>query len=157
VIVVKGTHVAFDLKGRSHDRERPDIVCRASLGLMRDPEGMRWPRCSALIGPFGKGGPVVESAYARKWVGKGVTTRQGSVALPPKDLSAWKTLGEVETLYYLRPGTRAPGMYRHAFNKDVLSRLVFGRRKVMLRKHGRFYRLDMGDRCTIDDRGFVFP
>lgn len=157
MIVVKGDHIAFDMKGRDHDPKRPDIVVRGSDGLMRDPEGRVWPKCSALVGPFGRKGPIVENAYARRWLGRRAVTRQGEMALPPRDLSAWKIVGEVEILYYLRPGSRAPGMYKHEFNKGVLDRLLFGKRKVMLRKHGRFYRIDMGTKCTIDDRGFVSP
>jgi len=157
VIVVKGDHVAFDLNGRDHDPKKPDLVVAASHGLMRDPEGKDWPTCSALIGPYLRRGPAIENAYARKWVGRRVETREGKVTLPPKAPGEWKTVGEVEVLYYLRPGTRAPGMYRHAFNRDLFARLVFGKQKVTLKKHGRFYRLDMGPSCTIDDRGFVRP
>lgn len=156
MIVVKGTRVAFDMKGRRHGPE-PDIVCHATYGLMRDPDGRAWPRCSALVGPFRRGGPEVESAYARRWMGRRVVTRKGAVTLPPRALSAWKVLGEVEVLYYLRPGSSHPGMYKHAFNKDLLHKLVFGKTKVLLRRRGRFYRIEMGDRCTIDDRGFVAP
>lgn len=69
-------------------------------------------------------------------------------------------MGEVATIYYVRPGTKAPGGYRHKFNAPRgLMHIVFlvkGKGAAILRKHGVFYRLDLPNNCILDDRGIVF-
>lgn len=133
---------------------------------MYDEHGRYWPRNSLLITRFDKSGgrPATTEEYQgtpKSYLGKDYEAYVSMVKLPPKDLRAWKSLGPVHTVYYIRNGTKAPGGYRHTFNKPRgMQHLIFavkGKGEVNLYKYEQFYRIDMPMGCMIDSRGIVWP
>jgi hypothetical protein len=161
VLIVKGRSVAFDLEDR-------EILVRRSSGLMHDPTGRSWPRCSLLIGPFQRGRAARSDAPsyrdAQSYFGRDAEVRQGEVDPPPRPLASWKRLGTVEQIWYTRAGMRyrhrgKPSPFRHPFNEPgILTRLFRGKgRRPVLYAHGRFLRLEMQRGCILDARGIVWP
>ena len=152
MIIVKGVSVIFDLTDGSSVRPR------ASAGMMHDPTGRAWPKKSLLVGAYQKGGITDDVPEdAKRYLGRNYSAHEGSVDLPPKRLGEWEKLGEVETIYYRRPGTRAPGKFHHEFNKPGLRRLVHGTGRAMLYARGSYYRLELPRSAIVDDRGIVWP
>jgi hypothetical protein len=157
MLIVKGTSI------RLHMEDGPMVRPRGAM--MHDPTGRHWPKTSLLIGPFKKeGGKVDPKKYEgapKEYLGRNYNPKEGSVNLPPKNLSYWEDVGVVERIDYVRPGTKAPGGFRHSFNKPRgvyhVLHAVKGKRHVMLRRCGQFYRLDLGKGAIADERGIVFP
>ena len=158
MLIVKGRAV------RLHMAEGGPMV-RPRGAMMHDPNGRAWPACSVLIGPFTAGKraatPKEYKGTPREYLGKTYSPHVGSVDLPPKDLADWITIGDVTRIDYVRTGRKNPGGYKHTFNAPHgVSWFVFalkGKGRAVLRRHGRFYRLDMSHGCHLDDRGFVWP
>jgi hypothetical protein len=162
MLMVKGTRVAFDLA------DGAEIDVRPGLGMMHDPDGKAWPRCSLLIGPFTKGramsSPPSAWGAARQYYGRQYAVRQGEVNLPPRALSGWERLGPVTQIWYTRVGSkyRRSGErpdFRHEYNKPgLLTRMFKGKgRPPVLYSRGEFLRLEMQAGCMLDARGIVFP
>lgn len=158
MIIVKGTRTRF------HMADGGPMV-RPKGAMMHDPSGRHWPKNSLLIGPFERGTklPTIDryKGAPKEYLGRQYNPHVGSVDLPPKALSQWETVGEVDRIDYYRPGTKAPGGYRHTFNapRGVYHVLhaVKGKGRAVLRKCGRFYRLDMSKGSIADGRGIVWP
>lgn len=152
MILVKGTRVVFDLKdGRS-------IHAPARAGMLHDPDGSDWKRCSVLVGPFARTREAIEDKKATHYFGRNYQARACRISLPPKPLSdGWKPIGPLERIWYTRPGTKYPGPFQHKFKRGWL-RAIFGlkKRAIVYRRSG-WYRIEMPDGCTLDDRGFVSP
>lgn len=152
MLVCKGFAVSFDLT----DGTQIDAPKRNAM--LHDPRGRFWKRTSILIAPFKRGSNEVEGDDdSRDYLGKNHLTRAGDVALPPKELSEWRYLGEVETIWYTRHGSKAKGRYRHHFNKSVVGRVVKGYGKARLYARGRLYRLELPRGAIADGRGYVWP
>lgn len=157
MLIEKGTHIRVKLAGKKERGLRG--------AMMHDPDGEYWPECSLLIGSFSKyERPADEDEYQgapKYYLGRTVSPYVGSVDLPPRALSEWDNLGDVEIFYYVRPGSKAPGEYNHHMNKPRgMMHLVFmvkGRGRAILRKCDGFYRLDFPDGCILDDRGIAWP
>lgn len=158
MLIVKGSRV------RLHMKEGGPLV-RPAGAMMHDPTGRHWPKNSLLIGPFTRGSEKpTEAQYEgapKEYLGRKYNPHVGSVDLPPKALAEWEDVGEVTRIDYIRPGTKAPGGFRHEFGKPRgfmhAVHLVKGKRRPRLRKCGRFYRLDLGPGAILDDRGIAFP
>lgn len=158
MLICKGTRV------RLHLLEPKRLVCPRG-SMLHDPSGRWWSRNSLLIGGFDRAGdditPDQYSGAPKDYLGREYEPRKGYVQLPPKRLVGWDDVGVVSRIDYVRPGTRAPGGYQHHFGKPRgLFRLVHlakGERQVMLRKCGRFYRIDLGPGSIADERGIAFP
>lgn len=153
--IVKGRSTRFEMK------DGPDVTCAG--GMIHDPSGRAWPRNSILCGPFR---PRVRTAtpeeyrgWAKDYLGSSHRPMVGVVDVPPRALSEWQLLGEVEKIYYTRLGKKRPGRYVHAFYKPTaLATLVRGRGgKVKLYRRGRFVRLELPKGAHLDARGFVYP
>jgi hypothetical protein len=50
-------------------------------------------------------------------------------------------------IYYVRRGVRAPDGFHHPYKS----------KSPVLYKCGKLYKLDLGDGCLVDDRGYIFP
>lgn len=158
MLTVKGTRI------RLHMAEGGPLI-RPRGAMMHDPTGKAWPKNSLLLGPFKKEGkPVNPRNYEgapKEYLGRNYNPKEGSVNLPPKGLAAWEDVGVVERIDYVRPGSKAPGRYTHKFNTPRgvyhILHAVKGKRRVMLRRCGQFYRLDLGKGAIADDRGIAFP
>jgi hypothetical protein len=160
VLIVKGHAVIFELD------DGKEIRPRASLGMAHDPDGEAWPKRSVLIASYkrGRGAPAEYKGPARAYLGRNYKPRQGTMELPPRALAEWTYVGRVSQIFYERPGTRAPGKYRHKFGKgDHFHRLFKGNgpmprlyRSPALRC-GTVYRLELPPGSVADDRGYVWP
>jgi hypothetical protein len=152
MLISKGTHVAF---GMSSGR-----LLRASGSMLHDPIGAAWPKDSLLVATFRHGKRLAsdeEKAGAPKhYLGREYAAHIGTIDLPPRSIGEWKRIGEVETLYYERPGIRAPGRYYHHFGRRRLE-AFFKKGKAILYKRGSAYRLEMGKGSVATDLGIIFP
>jgi hypothetical protein len=79
-------------------------------------------------------------------------------------LSSWKKIGEIGTLgdrqgtiWYTRGGTKAPGRFKHRFNKASLIRLIKGKGRVVLYEYVSWLRIELPRGAIVDDRGIVSP
>jgi hypothetical protein len=154
-----GRDVTFLLKS---DRE---ISPPKRHGMLHDPSGETWPRCSLLVAHFEQGWKESKAPDGRNYFGRNAVVWEGEAELPPKDISKWKTVGELKTIFYDRAGTKHPGYFRHMFHKPRgLWRLLFLVKRsaangpVVLSRYGRnTYRIDLPDGCVVDDRGIALP
>lgn len=157
MLICKGTRV------RLHLADGRILSPRGSM--LHDPKGRYWPKNSLLIGGFTRsGGDLSDEQYRgapKDYLGRNHTPHVGYVDLPPKRIGEWVDVEEVVRIDYVRGGTRAPGGFRHHFGKPRglmrLVHLVKGKRRVILRRWGRFYRVDMGPGSMADSRGIAFP
>jgi hypothetical protein len=154
-----GTRVALVL------RDGDEITPRARDALLYDVSGTHWPSCSLLIAPFEKMRAVAENptSEALAFYGRSATIRQGAINLPPRAVGAWDRLGAIETIFYERRGKRAPGYFRHEFNRPRgLWKLVWPVKKgadkpaILYTLRGA-YRVELPQGCIVDDRGIVVP
>jgi hypothetical protein len=152
VLICKGHNVGFKLQtGR---------MVRASGSMLHDPSGDSWPKDSVLVASFRRNGRTAtdeeKAGDPKNYLGRQYEAHIGSVSLPPRSLDQWKRVGEIATVYYERPGTRAPGRFYHHFGKRRLE-AFFKKGKAVLYKRGSAYRVQMGDGAVFSDRGIVFP
>jgi hypothetical protein len=157
MLFVKGHGVSFVLL----DGKRIDV--QKSKGMLHDPTGQDWPKKSVLFASYRRGTepPSKEDfeGAPKNYLGRNYNPRQGSMTLPARDLDAWKEVGAVKTIFYVRTGSRAPGLYRHTFGKgDPLHRLVKGDGPMpILYRRSNDFRLELTKKATLDDRGYVWP
>jgi hypothetical protein len=152
MIIAKGQDVAFKLQsGR---------IVRPRGSMLHDPTGQDWPKDSLLVASFRRSGwPATDaekSGDPKNYLGRQYEAHVGIVNLPPKSLSEWKHIGDVATIYYERPGTRAPGRFYHHFGKRRIE-VFFKKGSATLYKREAAYCVDLGSGAIADDRGIVFP
>lgn len=150
MLIAKGYDVSFLMKNGD------EIDAPRSAAMLHDEKGTHWPRCSILLMSFRRSGSSVEMApNEAQYFGDDYDARRGSVTLPPKPLSKWALVGEVDKIYYERVGKHA-GLFKHQFGKR---RLVgfFKTGKAVLYKLGGSMRLQMSGDCIVDARGIVRP
>jgi hypothetical protein len=139
--------------------EGPDVSCGG--GMMHDPSGRWWPKNSVLCGPFRKlraAQPDEGSSQAKHYLGDSHRAVVGVIDTPPKPLSGWTYLGEVDEIRYTRTGRKRPGRYFHPFSKPgALATIIKGKGKARLYRYGRFCRLDLPHGAILDTRGYVWP
>jgi hypothetical protein len=162
MLICKGSRVAFDIMPDAKGRKERHVIAPGSYGMLHDPEGKDWPRNSVLVMPFKRGGQAEKPTdNARAYMGRGYTVKQGTVNTPPKALTEWKRVGKVQTIYYSRPGTKAPGGYYHHFVKGAaIEHKLFrggGGKHPTLYRRGKMLRLELQDGATLNERGFVWP
>ena len=160
MLVAKASHVSFERPGDT--RGRPSIIAPKSNLLLHDEEGESWPRCSVLIGPCRASRTSFSpTPAARRYFGRGYEPRAMTVTLPPRDLGAWKQIGEVERIYYVRRGNIMGGaLFQHPFKGGGRRRFfLWGPKldKPVLYKSGAFLRLELPQGCIVNHRGFVVP
>jgi hypothetical protein len=150
MLIAKGYRAGFRLVGKKTIFAPP-----RGAAMLHDPSGRDWPRCSVLFASFSRSGSSLGRSNPTAVEYFGYDPKAGSLTVPPKTLSDWKYLGEVEYIRYDRPGTKYKGRYDHHFKgtgwfgfKSSFPRLY---------RRGRVYRLDLGSGCDISWRGFVFP
>lgn len=142
-----------------------DLNAPARHGMLHDPNGETWPKCSLLVTHFEQGWKESKASEGRDYFGRNAIVWEGETELPPRDLARWKTVGELSTIFYDRAGTKAPGYFRHVFHKPRgLWRLLFlvkpraAKGAVVLSRYGRnTYRVDLPSGCIVDDRGIALP
>ena len=87
-----------------------------------DDDGVRWPTYSLLIASVPRGAARVAtdeemSGLPGWWLGKDYVGHRTDFDTPPRDLAKWKYIGDVKKIFYDRFGDKAPGVFRHFFNK----------------------------------------
>jgi hypothetical protein len=160
MIVDKGEDVGWIL---SDGRE---VNAPRSAGLLHDPEGHKWPKCSFLVMTYRRSTALAtddeRSGYPKNYFGKDYEACVSIINTPPKSNDEWDLVGEVKKIFYWRPG-RYEGTYKHEINKPRgIYRVMFwfkGKGKATLFKRGRAYRMDLSPckKAVADDRGLVFP
>jgi hypothetical protein len=159
VLIARADDIGFELK----DGRKIDCPIRACM--LHDDSGQKWPKCSLLIMNIRRDRmvptPEQENGTPQWYYGKNYKAHVGSVDLPSRDLSKWKFVGDVHKIFYDRFGTKAPGQFKHHFNKarglyHVVA-IVKGKREVKLYRLGRAYRLELGGGCVVNDLGLVWP
>jgi hypothetical protein len=153
-LVTKGTRVGFDME------DGQEINAPPGYGMLHDPTGKSWARCSLLIAPFRRGGLAQEDevpSYARAYLGRRYRPRIGDVVLPEKSLVGWDRLGRVSRIWYTRGGSKAPFRFQHPIGKKTIFSIFRGKDQATLYKKGRYYRVQLGRACVLDDRGIVHP
>lgn len=156
MLIVKGSRVSFDLvDGRKLDAP-------SESGMMHDPTGTSWPKCSVLVAPFAKGTRVASSKESESYFGSDYQSHQGSVDLPERSLKGWEKVGDLKEVWYRRQGGRflkpngRPDDFRHAFHKGLAA--LFGKKKsAVLYRKGPLFRIEMRRGCVLNFRGFVSP
>jgi hypothetical protein len=144
MLIAKGFSVSFKLTNGKMVR------APGGYGLLHDPSGKDWPKCSGLVASFSKGGGEIDDRLAKDYFGH--APREGELSLPPRALSAWKKVGAVAEILYTR---RRPGRlladhqdeYFHPFEKGTPT----------LYRRGRMLRLELGPNCEWSWRGVVRP
>lgn len=154
-LLCKGKRIAFDMKDGRH------VAAPAGAAMLHDPVGTNWAKCSLLIASFTDTGPMEDESkapsYARSYLGRKYRMRDGEVALPNKSLDGWTNEGEIARIWYTRGGTRMPFRFQHPFGKKTFFSLFRGKDSATLYKQGRYYRVQLGRSCLLDDRGIVHP
>jgi hypothetical protein len=148
MLVAKGYRAAFRLAGKKRV-----VAAPASAAMLQDPSGRDWSRCSLLFSTFTRKGGATSYRPAVEYFG--YDPKEGVVTLPPKALSEWNFVGEVDYIRYDRPGTKYKGKYDHHFKGSGW----FGFQKSFPRlyRRNRIYRLELGSGCVVNWRGLVVP
>lgn len=145
-----------------------EVAAGERHGMLYDPTGQAWPSCSLLIAPFEQGHDEDDSTEGRAYFGRKAQVMRGEIALPPRDLAGWRQVGLVHEIYYERAGTRAPGRFRHKFNREIswlkpgLKLHALFNKKIaegpaILYSRRGCLRVELPEGCVIDDRGIVLP
>jgi hypothetical protein len=153
VIVRLGGQVSAGMRGGQ---------VRACPGsLLYDDSGQDWPRCSLLVLPgverLGRE-PGKVTRFARQWFGEEYAPLEGRVSLPDKDLKSWRSVGEVERLFFTRAGDVPE---EHGLNSKMVHPfakvLPFGGELPVLYASGGATRIELGAGCVLNWRGIVKP
>jgi hypothetical protein len=145
MLIAKGYAVTAILKTGKH------VKAPAGYAMLHDPSGKYWPACSGLVAPIArKSGEAVSCGPAQDYFGH--EPLGGEVDVPPRALSQWKSLGEIDELLYTRrrprglPASNA-GPYFHPIEKGT----------ARLYRLGRMLRIELGSGCVWNWRGIVKP
>lgn len=154
-LLCKGKRVSFEMKNGTKVTPPPGAA------MLHDPAGTHWAKCSLLIAAYTDEGLLDDDAhvpgYARAYMGRKYRMRGGHIDTPNKSLDGWQSLGEIHRIYYTRGGTRMPFRFQHPFGKKTFFSVFRGKDTATLYKQGRFYRVQLGRSCLLDDRGIVHP
>ena len=148
MLIAKGFHCRFFLTD-------PPGGSRRGAILLHDEDGEAWPYSSGLVVPsFTRSGKPCDDEAARRYYGDDYALKQGRVELPPKDITRWRKIGQVETVWYTRRGDVEPGPYEHEFQG---AGLFGGGDLPMLHSIGPYLRLELGKGSKWNWRGIVKP
>lgn len=126
------------------------IEVPTTWGLVHDPTGTIFSRCDCVLTKCyrhnTKATQLDDRVYGKalKYWGTGAKLKSAGVDIKKW---SWHRVGRVAAIYYKRVGSYA-GLYVHNF-KDNVELLQSTDKSAML--------LRLGDGCTLDDRGFVWP
>ena len=143
MLICKGFSVSFKLSSGK------TVKAPGGYGLLHDPSGRDWAKCSGLVSPFSKGGSEIDDAKAKEYFGH--PPREGALSLPPRSLSSWRKLGVATEILYTR---RRPGKLP-AENRDKYFHPFKG--TAMVYRLGRMLRVELGPGCEWTERGIVKP
>lgn len=157
MLIAKGYDVRFGARGKK-------IAAPASYGMLHDPTGADWPSSSVLVAPFSKDREEIDFDLAESYFGDGPLG--GSVNLPPRDISRWTLVGNVESIDYSRRRphglpSKYEGDYYHFFDGSegllsILS-LLFKAPEPVLYRRGKIFRMELPAWAELSDRGYIWP
>ena len=126
--------------------------------LLYDASGNFWPKTSLLIASFARENRPHKkmSGFARKWFGSAYEGREGSVALPPRELDGWRDEGSAARIFYVRTDDDLEREHAFAGGLFGVSALSFSKRPRCYSRRGAL-RLECGRELTINHRGIVAP
>lgn len=163
-LICMGRHIIFEFD------DCDDLQLPGRWGMLRDPDGKYWPKCSLLFTSFAQGDEDDDATKAaRNYFGRNASIARGEVKIPPHDLkSGWHEVGIVSQIFYERAGTKAPGRFKHKFNDPrgwmwlvALFKRKAARTPVVLFEYDRggvqALRLELPDGCLVDERGIALP
>ena len=151
--------VGFKLKdGRKID-------CPKHASLLYDEDGKSWPSTSLLIARIDVGGRDANNdemtGTPKWWLGADYDARVSMFSTPPRALSSWKLVGDVEKIFYDRFGNKHPGQFKHTFNKARglwhIVAWIKGKRDVKVYKGHGMHRVELGPGVVLRDVGLVWP
>ena len=138
-ILIKGRDISFEvLHGKT-------LTLPKSHGMIHNPDvGGDGERCRVYFGPYEKtdGAVTKLTTRARNYFGGDYQGRHAYVNFPS---GKWKLSCTIMAIFYQRDGEHAD-YYRHEFERPL-----------PLYELGKFYRLNLGKGCVLNDRGYVFP
>jgi hypothetical protein len=133
----------------------------ASASLLHDERGVDWPARSGLVMPFARTGQKLlqPTPEVKRYFGDYEVSR-GRVKLPPRALSDWRELGQVQRATYYRRGDSFYGSPtedgdEHEFGERSFFGLIGGKPLPTLYRRARIYRIELGEGASWDFRGFV--
>jgi len=134
--LIKGREISFD----TTDGETIELPI--AYGMIHQPDGPK--KCHVYFGPYKKTKEAVTELprIANAYFG---SDYKGHVAYIDIPSGKWRTVGEVDVIFYDRPGEHRD-YYRHKFDRPI-----------PLSRNGKFYRLSLPSGCVVNDRGFVTP
>lgn len=140
MLILKGRGVRFVLEGGRS--------VRVAGGMLHDPDGKDWPRCSVLVGPYDRGQKAARATLgARKYLGRPEGLLGAADVPDDRSLDSWSEIGKAERIYYVRHGEIYGGqLFQHPF-----------KRHPTLYRQGKWARLELGRFCIMNERGFVSP
>lgn len=162
-LICMGRHVIMELE------DCDDVELPARWGMLHDPSGTFWPKCSLLFCKFSQGSESDSSDEGVGYFGKHADVCRGQTKMPLPDLhDGWREVGIVKQIFYERAGTKAPGRFKHKFNDPrgwmwlvaLFKRRVAETPPVLFEynQNGmRALRLELPDGCAVDDRGIALP
>jgi hypothetical protein len=166
MLFARGDDIGCVMKGRVQGLGRKRTIdFDRDACMLHDDMGEKWPKCSLLIMSIRASDQKATDEEMRgapeHYLGRDYAALVGRVDTPPKDLRRWEYVGDVKKIYYYRLGTRAPGGFKHHFNRPRgihrITALVLGKREVKLYRLGDAYRLELGGGCLVSDLGLVHP
>jgi hypothetical protein len=162
-LICMGRNIVFDID------ECGSIELPMRWGMLHDPDGVYWPKCSLLFTHFHQGKERDDSDEGAGYFGKRANVRRGCAdEIPPHDLHhGWHEVGIVNQIYYERAGRHA-GRYKHKFNDPrgwmwlvALFKSKTAKTPPVLFEYNHngvvALRLELPDGCTVDDRGIALP
>lgn len=144
MLIAKGFRVIFKMKGGK------TVKPPAGYAMLHDEDGRDWPRCSSIVIPIRVAGGPVKDAKARAYFGH--LPAAGRAVLPPRSLSEWTRVGEIDEVLYTR---RRPRGLPASHQSDYYHPIEKG--TATLYRRGRWYRMELGSGCQWNWRGIIKP
>ena len=134
--LIKGREISFDMT------DGETIELPITHGMIHSPDTSK--KCHVYFGPYQKTREAVSELprIANAYFGSDYKGRVAYLDIPN---GKWRPVGEVDVIFYDRPGEHRD-YYRHKFAKPI-----------PLSVNGRFHRLSLPNGCVVNDRGFVTP
>jgi hypothetical protein len=146
-LTVKGRKVSFEFANGKKLR------LPAADGMLHDLSGRHLPKGKLFFGPVSRTSSVAQkSGEQAEYFGDNYEARVAKVErFEDLRTRSWAPVGDVSVIRYERLGTAHPDYYFHDFHPQRGERVV-------LAKHGKFYRLESTTRPIIATwRGIVTP
>ena len=154
MLIAKGFRVICEMK---HGRT---VRAPANCALLHDESGRDWPSCSAIVMPIqtSRNDEPVDDRAAHSYFDAQPMGGRGET--PPRNLSQWKSCGEIaDLLYTRRRPRRLPGQLQDDYYHPIEHGEAWLYRLMPYpggyRPH--IYRIELGSGCKWNWRGIIRP